>query len=294
MLKLADKSIKVLHVEPTDACNAACPQCAREVDIRFDKNNLHHLTINDIKKLILDDDIKNLDKMFMCGDYGDPAAGKHTLEIFEYFREINPTITLGMNTNGGLRNPSWWTRLAGLINKEKDYTVFSIDGLADTNHIYRINVDYDKVINNARTFIDAGGKAHWEMLVFEHNQHQVDLAEETARKLGFSWFRAKISRRFEQWPVAFLNPPKNWKNPIVNSGVIECQALKDQSLYISASGKLYPCCWLGTNEEFQLAQFDKIQESWKSDEPNKICQDACSKNTAGTSFTNQWQRAVEF
>ena len=294
MLKLADQDVKVLHIEPTDACNAACPQCAREIDTTFDKNNLHHLTLSQIKKLVSDDSIKNLNKMFMCGDYGDPAAGKNTLEIFKYFRTVNPTITLGMNTNGGLRNIDWWRELGNILNKEKDYVIFSIDGLADTNHIYRINVDYEKVINNARSFIGAGGRAHWEMLVFAHNQHQVDLAEETARKLGFGWFRAKVSRRFEQWPVDFLKPPIGWENPIVSKGSIDCQAIKDQSLYISAKGVLYPCCWLGTNDNFTLDNFDKVQATWNSDNPNNICKNACSKNTTGTSFTNQWQREIEF
>ena len=108
MLKLADQNVRTLHIEPTDACNAACPQCLRETDTAFDKNDLHHLTIEQIKTIISDDDIRQLDKMFMCGNYGDPAAGKHTLEIYRYFRSVNHTITLGMNTNGGSRNIVCW------------------------------------------------------------------------------------------------------------------------------------------------------------------------------------------
>jgi len=33
--------------------------------------------------------LRNLDKMVMCGNYGDPAAGKHTLGILSYFRGLN-------------------------------------------------------------------------------------------------------------------------------------------------------------------------------------------------------------
>jgi MoaA/NifB/PqqE/SkfB family radical SAM enzyme len=79
--------------------------------------NLHHLSVEQIKELVDDDTIRNLDKMFMCGNYGDPAAGKNTLEIFRYFRSINPTITLGMNTNGGLRSIDWWQELAEILNQ---------------------------------------------------------------------------------------------------------------------------------------------------------------------------------
>ena len=293
MLKLANQDIKVLHIEPTDACNAACPQCARETDTTFDKNNLHHLTVEQIKKLVDDDTICNLDKMFMCGDYGDPAAGKHTLEIYKYFRQLNPTITLGINTNGGIRNTDWWRQLGSILNTQKDYAVFSLDGLSDTNHIYRVNVNFDKVISNARTFIDAGGNAHWEMLVFDYNKHQVDQAEQLAKDLGFKWFRAKISKRFKTHPIEFLNPPEEWKDPIVSEGKIQCQAIEESSLYISAKGIIYPCCWLGTSEN-SIDKFDDIQQSWYSDTPNNICVATCTKNVSGTSFTNQWQREVEF
>ena len=294
MLRLANQPIKVLHIEPTDACNAACPQCARETDKTFDKNNLHHLTVKQIKELVDVDTIKNLNKMFMCGDYGDPAAGKHTLEIYKYFRDINPIITLGMNTNGGLRSPTWWSELGRILNTQKDYVVFSIDGLADTNHIYRVNVNFNKVIQNAQTFISAGGNAHWEMLVFDHNQHQVEQAQELAKELGFKWFRAKVSRRFDIIPIAFLTPPAGWQNPVVSEGEIVCQAITESSMYISANGIVYPCCWLGPTN-YSVDKFNIVQESWTSLSPIDTCLSACTSTKHGSnSFTNQWQREVEF
>jgi len=283
---------KILHLEPTDACNAACPQCGRETDPTFDKSVLHHLTVDNIADAISEDTIKALDKMYMCGNYGDPAAGKHTLEIYNYFRKLNPTITLGMNTNGGLRSTTWWSSLGAMLSFQKDYVIFSIDGLKDTNHIYRVNVVWDKVIENAQAFIAAGGRAHWEMLVFKHNQHQVEQAQALAKELGFKWFRAKVSKRNELYPVTFLSHPTGWADPTVKEGIIECQALKDSSIYLSATGKLYPCCWLG-NTEYTLDTFDSIKQSWVN-EPNTVCKQTCTKNISGTSFSNQWQREVEF
>ena len=284
---------KILHLEPTDACNAACPQCSRETDTSFDKKNLHHLTIEQIRKQLGDDIISNLDKMFMCGDYGDPAAGKHTLDIYRYFRTVNPGISLGMNSNGGLRDQDWWHELGIILNTEKDYSVFSIDGLEDTNHIYRINVNWNKVIENAQAFIKAGGRAHWDMLVFEHNEHQVNACEQLARDLGFKWFRAKITRRHEINPVKFLNPPKGWKNPTVRFGNISCQALNEQSRYMSAEGVIYPCCYLGITDN-SIDQFETIKQSWKTDQPNDMCYTTCRSVEEVTSFTGQWQHEVEF
>ena len=294
MLKLANQDVQVLHIEPTDACNASCPQCLRETDITFNKNDLHHLTIEQIQNLVDEDTIRKLDKMYMCGDYGDPAAGKHTLEIFRYFRSVNPKIVLGMNTNGGLHNVNWWQELAGILNQPRDYVVFSIDGLADTNHIYRVNVRWNKVLENTKAFINAGGSAHWDMLVFDHNEHQVDACQQVAKDLGFNWFRAKISKRHHITPVSFLHPPKTLTDPVVASGAIECYALKESSIYISAKGIVYPCCWLGYNSKHTIDTFDSIQRSWNTTDPLDTCAETCRTNSHGSSFTNQWQREVAF
>ena len=72
MLKL--RRIKVLHIEPTDVCQAACPLCARETDPTFNKSSKHHLRIEHIQQHFSDQVIAGLDKMFMCGNYGDPAS----------------------------------------------------------------------------------------------------------------------------------------------------------------------------------------------------------------------------
>jgi sulfatase maturation enzyme AslB (radical SAM superfamily) len=285
-------NIKILHLEPTDACNLACPQCAREFDNSFNKKNLHHLTVKQIKNLISDDAIKQLDKMFMCGTYGDPAAGKYTLDIFRYFRSINPNITLGINSNGSLKSSDWWAKLASILNQPLDYAVWSIDGLSDTNSVYRVNSNWSTIMKNAQSFINAGGYAHWDMLVFDHNQHQVDDAIKLARGMGFKYFRAKVSRRFDLIPIKFLKPPKQWQTPQHIQGEIQCQALNEASVYISAEGKLYPCCWLATTEEFTIDQFDLIKQSWISDTPNRICQQTCSGSH--NIFKDQWQREISF
>lgn len=78
---------KVLHLEPTDVCQAACSLCARETDPNFRKDRQHHLDMYKIMQVFDADRIAELDKMFMCGNYGDPAAGKYTLNIYREFRK---------------------------------------------------------------------------------------------------------------------------------------------------------------------------------------------------------------
>ena len=288
MLNLRD--IKVLHLEPTDVCQAACSLCARETDPTFDRRQQHHLDMHKLLQVFDADQIKQLDKMFMCGNYGDPAAGKYTLDIYQAVRKINPDIVLGMNSNGGLQNTLWWHELGRIFNQPRDYVVFSIDGLEDTNFAYRINVDWKKLINNATAYIQAGGSAHWDMLVYRHNQHQVDACQQLAREMGFKWFRAKISKRGF---TDRLEQPVGWQVPQAQSTKINCHALNEKSVYIDARGNISPCCWLGARQKNFVTDFESVQTSWNSTHPNIVCLDTCGTTTESTRFIDQWQRETE-
>ena len=284
------RNIKVLQLEATDVCQAACPLCAREIDQDFRKDLQHHLDMDKILQVFDQEKIKQLDKMFICGNYGDPAAGKHTLEIFREFRKINPDIVLGMNTNGGIQTTSWWQELAQILNRPKDYVIFSIDGLESTNSMYRKNVVWSKVMHNVRAFVDAGGHAHWDMLVYQHNQHQVEACEQMAKDLEFAWFRAKVSKRGFTNELQF---PSGWKPIETQTTKISCHALKEQSTYIDAQGRKSPCCWLGSRQKDFVTDFGSIQESWTSSQPNVVCVNSCGITSNSTRFTDQWQKTVE-
>jgi sulfatase maturation enzyme AslB (radical SAM superfamily) len=299
-----NNDIKVLHLEATTVCNAKCPQCAREnPELYNDDIDRAELTLDKCKELFSLDFINNLDKMFMCGDFGDPVAAKDTLKILKYFKTINPTIVLGLNTNGSIQNTSWWTELALVLDNPRDYAIFSIDGLKDTNHIYRKNVRWSKVIENAKAFIDAGGSAHWDMLVFKHNEHQLLDAENLARELGFSFFRSKVSRRFETHPVDGIDAPTTFDLPNMNTThEIKCHALHEKSLYVSATGEKLPCCWIGVNifnmdsylrSLLKSDNWNKLTKSWNN-APHATCSKACGvNNTKKTNFESQWTKEIK-
>lgn len=284
------RPIRVLHLEPTDVCQAACPACARETDPEFDQAKSHHLTIAQIEQHLSLADLRHLDKMFMCGNYGDPAAAENAMNIYQWFRNCNPDIVLGMNTNGGLRPITWWILLARILNQPRDYVVFSIDGLEDTNHIYRKNVQWHRVMENARAFIDAGGSAHWDMLVYQHNEHQVDECESLARRMGFKWFRAKVSKR----PLAdSLEWPVTWNRLEYQPGTIDCHALREQSMYIDAQGRVSPCCWLGARQSNFITHLEEVSAGWNTDQADPTCVTTCTAQENVTNFESQWRREVE-
>lgn len=287
---LISREIRVLHLEPTDVCQARCPLCARETDADFDPGRKHHLTVQDLEHILPEGFVARLEKMFMCGSYGDPAANHQTLAMYRWFRKQNADIVLGMNTNGALQTTFWWHELAQILNQPRDYVVFSIDGLEDTNANYRINVNWSKLMQNAEAFIAAGGSAHWDMLVYRHNEHQVDACEQLARDMGFRWFRAKVSNR----PLkGRLESPIKWQRPTQEREKINCHALAEKSIYIDARGRVSPCCWLGSRQKNFITDFDEVQRSWQSQEPNATCVKACGTRDIETNFSNQWQKSVE-
>jgi hypothetical protein len=234
-------------------------------------------------KVFDEEKIKQLDKMFMCGNYGDPAAGKHTLDIYRNFRHVNPDIVLGMNTNGAIQSTLWWHELGRIFNQTQDYVVFSIDGLEDTNAVYRKNVSWAKLMANVESFVSAGGSAHWDMLVYRHNQHQVDECEQLSRSMGFKWFRAKVSKRPFTETLQF---PVGWQPIKTQSTTINCHALVEKSAFIDAKGNLGPCCWLGTTQQNFITDIDAIPTL------DPTCSMICGQTTIGTAFDQQWQRQV--
>ena len=256
MYNLTD--IKTVHLEITSRCQASCPMCARNIQgLDNPWLELDEISLVQFKEWFPVDFIKQLDRLFMCGNLGDPIIAKDTLEIFQYLRATNPNIFLGMNTNGSARNKEWWQALANTNVK----VIFGIDGLEDTHALYRIGTDFDKIIDNAYDFIQAGGTAEWHMLVFEHNEHQIDQCRKLSQELGFNDFKFKHTSRFREDKLNVLNKDGSTSHILLPSikskkisklldsvfeetTEISCKVLKEKSIYINAKGQLIPCCWL--------------------------------------------------
>ncbi len=217
-LNLGD--IKEFHIEMTNRCNAACPQCARNIHGGATNPNLEfdELSLEDIDSVFTKDLCPQLSLVMMCGNYGDPMVANDTLEAIKLLKKRG-VQSVWMYTNGSGRNEEWWSELGRVLNSGRDRVAFSIDGLEDTNHLYRRNTDWDKIMASASSFIAAGGRARWEYLVFKHNEHQVEMAIKLAKQMGFHSFRLRKTSRFAR-------PTE--KNPLGKTPVLGEQ--RDKSL----------------------------------------------------------------
>jgi hypothetical protein len=223
-----------------------------------------------------------LRQIFLCGSYGDPIMHPDMLGILRDFRIKNPSLWLYLHTNGGVHDPGWWQELAGIIGPHGRID-FGIDGIGDTLGQYRRNVRYATVVRNAQAFIDAGGRAQWNFIVFEHNQHQITEARKISSDMGFEDILFRSTGRFwnqqnmrpmDQWPVfdnqgtirAALRPttlteyknrstcqassvaqsPEQWYQ-YFSTTKIRCDAALGRKVAINCEGLVLPCNFFNHN-----------------------------------------------
>lgn len=286
--KIIYSNISGVHLELTTKCNAMCPMCNRNFKGEVRKKlEIEELTLSDIKEIFPKVFVKQLKLISLCGVYGEPICASEIKSILKYFYSCNPDLEIDIYTNGGLYNCEWWKSLANIMNGKKGNVIFGIDGLGKTHSLHRCNVDFDKVIANAKAFIDAGGNAQWDFLVFKHNEKEVEEARGVSEKLNFLSFQVKKSSRFlktlyetdknldstffeyGKHPVYnkageldyFIELPDNHIyrndserlfldiknkyedfNKYLDDIEIDCEAIKNQSIFVSSKGEVFPCC----------------------------------------------------
>ena len=278
MSYITTDKITSINAELTNYCNAACPMCARyfiDGELVKDKVNSMHTGLEFIKDKIGIKIIKQLNRFTSCGNFGDGAMNPECVDIYSWIKQVNPTAKLMLHSNGGARNIKFWQDLAKLDVR----ITFAIDGLEDTNHMYRRNVKWAKLMENVKAFLEAGGNASWEMLIFKHNEHQIDKCRELSQQLGFKQFNAKQSSRWADFDSdgvwrdldkikagdyvleksTMLKAPDigeggnsqkiNMDKEIIETKKIKCFAHNIEKnfveIYLAVNGDVSPCCWLG-------------------------------------------------
>lgn len=283
-MKLSD--IHTLQIEPTSFCNARCPHCPR-----FDSTGQVHADL-DLGHLSVDRVIANLELPGMTGlnlvalegDKGDPLMHPSIHKLINAFASAPSQPEIRLFTNGSIRSPQWWKALA-----QKNYAnlrvIFSIDGLADTNHLYRVGLDYNTIMQNVHAFISAGGHAAWKFILFKHNEHQFDSVVELSRQMGFEEFLYVTCRQgdfqgLDRWPVQdngrithYLEPPTVSRHgSIRHFGTSKpqvytqqqpqrlCPNLSKGQIYITYLGQVLPCCMMHFDTKLRYPGTDQLQQ----------------------------------
>lgn len=296
-------TLSSVHIELSTKCNAACPGCARFTmnSPVLDPNLIQEeVSIETFMKWFPIETTRNIYNWIICGNLGDPMACKDIYEILEYI-VFNSPGNIQVNTNGGLRSKALYDKIGNLFYygpefkniKPNRVITFSIDGLKDTNHIYRRNVKWNKVWENLMAYVKTGATAHWDYLHFRHNSHQVEQARKLAIKHNINFilknpfgvdgtampvynkdlefdYAIEHATDFGHQPYVpvsydYAAPPQQ---KIENEGHIECMSRRCAphpydskeitEIYVDVLGRVMPCCFVG-NRMFIRHMSDALQ-----------------------------------
>jgi MoaA/NifB/PqqE/SkfB family radical SAM enzyme len=264
---MQSQDVRKILIEASTYCNARCPHCARFTADGYVHPDLplQHLDLVTLQNSLNSKQLTNLSRVAFGGGKGDPAMNPQLIDLVKFF-DFVPVVAV--NSNGGVQSELWWKQLAQVPNLT---VTFSIDGLEDTNELYRVGVNWDRVIRNVRAFISAGGDAIWKTVIFKHNEHQIDDIINFSRELGcrrtefdFSWKFAFAQQN--PWPVKIegrlshyisdseLSTPKIQKRSVdhgpnprhdyqaqtINEN--HCPWISKGEIFIDALGYVLPCC----------------------------------------------------
>jgi len=244
--------------------------CARNNHGGLPNPNLpeKNLSLDFYKKILPPELLKQLVSISMCGNFGDPIMNNDLIDMIRHTAEHNPNIDIHVHTNGSARTKQWWIDLAQALPKNH-LVLFGIDGLEDTHSLYRVGTNWKKIIENAKAFIGAGGKARWNFITFRHNEHQLEACRQMSKDLGFDSFQEKQTSRFignpyfevydklgnvthkleqpNEQKLVFIDRKtvENYKE-VFSKATVKCEVEQWPSVYVDAQGHLYPCCFLGS------------------------------------------------
>lgn len=288
------KRIHTIQFDLNVICNAFCPGCHRYAVVDDEMYLNPYLPFNTSVDLSIVERVMENTRLIdnvvidMVGLVGEPIAHNEFLDIVDIIYRQKPNARIHIHTNGGLRSVEFFKELAHKLNHQS-WVIFSIDGLKDTNHKYRIGVIWDKVMENAKAYIDAGGNAIWKSLDFPWNSHQKEDMQSLSIDMGFKGFRWEKNRDantkwMEKWVKAAEKFNQKTKAKVGYKQVLRGQhfnriqnrCFDEEAIYINYQGKVLPCCMFNaslTDESYMdemKPYINENNENWNSLEHNTL------------------------
>lgn len=289
--------VNKIELEITSDCNSVCVSCARTQNI--ESIQIKNLTLHDLQEWFPNENHVKGKTFYFCGVIGEPACNADMLPMIEYL--INHGGKCAVSTNGGIQPVHWWASLGELSKLTHNLDIhFCVDGHKETNHIYRVNTNFDVIERNMTSYCTAGGKGTWRYNVFQHNEHEIDIARKHAEKLGLSFYtRYALRNSLEDWKKRQKNiiekhktkqevieitavVPKELESTFKN--IIEVQEMKTPSkeiidsikckvfhhneIFIAADKTVWPCPFLYDSTIFKkdnvIEKLAIFAEGWNS------------------------------
>lgn len=232
-----------VRLEVGNYCNLRCPLCVREMVDDTVLNSIH-LPLEDVKKFLPRFFLHSqVGYVYLSGAIAEPTLNPEFIDIVKYLMKYSKVV---IDSNGSTRNVKWWAEL-GATGVQCD---FAPDSIKPNNNKYRINSNTDKVIENMRAFVAAGGIAEWKFIPYAHNEDEEQEHRAIAKSIGAK-FTLIQPRDAETDAVDNSSLFSDGKDliPYYDEGTPHnyCKLFGDVSIgliEISPEGIVYPCCMM--------------------------------------------------
>lgn len=285
------------HIEVSSRCPLQCPRCTRQEVPEGLVNT--DLRVDWFKKNFTDI-INHTQKITFCGDDGDPIYARDFLDICAWIKLKNWNCQIVIITNGSGKKKEFWSLLSKILT-ENDHIHFSIDGHHASNTEYRVNADWDSIMEGIATLNEENCKVFktWAAIAFKFNINSLDFMRWMAMDKKFDYFQltrsSKFGSNYEAYPKddplepdndyvsrgRFTRTIKNlsgrqWQDRCKDTFVDRFKTQKaigniqplcgvgNKGLYINSQGKFYPCCWMGLRYEHNKNVFNYINQENKN------------------------------
>ena len=311
--------LRTIQWEPTSYCNANCIGCPRtDTETMLTRPHIvelqRHATQQESNAFIssvVDKRLEKLQLLIYNGDIGDAMMHPNIDNIIIEIEKKRPNVVQHIHTNGGGAWYNKFEKIAQHVNGDRTkniFFVFSIDGLEDTNHLYRRNVQWKHIIKNAEILRKHNVNVRWRWNTFDHNKHQIDTARQMAKDWGWefsvnhnTWGHEKVAKLLHQPsnPSLYKEKVKLWQeNKFLEFRDDDYEYLstpqtpfkdtciwkQDKEIQVVSDMTVWPCCWTAHHHYQYWINNEKI---WNDEQVSPKSNIDVSKNLKDI---KQWQK----
>jgi MoaA/NifB/PqqE/SkfB family radical SAM enzyme len=177
-----------VNIDLSFRCPIECPRCRRQY--YYKSRGLavpgKDLTLDDFNKVV-----KFFDYINFEGQSSDPIHNVNFIKFLEILYCLKKPVEIHTASSA---KPLEWYKKAFLANPNAEW-VFSIDGLPEESHIYRVNQDGVKLFNimvESKKYLKVRPK--WQYIVFSYNENHIDQAIDMAANADVDFYILQSSR----------------------------------------------------------------------------------------------------
>ncbi|OGL47750.1 MAG: hypothetical protein A2161_05100 [Candidatus Schekmanbacteria bacterium RBG_13_48_7] len=244
----------LINIDPTNFCNLNCPFCLTGNE-RVDREK-GLLNIDQFAQIM-----EQFGQYLYCINlylFGEPLLNKHIVEMIKQAKKQKIHVHISTNFNVLTE-----TMAENLITSGLDTLILSIDGATrESYQKYRIGGDFDKVLANIRLFnkkktelVSETPRLCWQFLVFKHNMHEVQQAQQMAADLNMDFTAVPPyipPEALDEWAPSY---PDECEKPSVSAKPKKHFFRKNvctwpwKGIAITNDGGVLPCCIIQNKEE---------------------------------------------